>query len=98
MPARSAPSPVAAHVVLRDRQLAALATVEDVAERPPVVDDVVGPLGVVGDDRAVFVEHPARYISAIRSMMPDPYSPLTPVAATAWRTPARRSTDPPRSP
>jgi hypothetical protein len=30
---------------------------------------------------------PARYISATRSMMPDPQTPVTPVAATAAANP-----------
>ncbi len=45
-----------AHVVLRHGKLRRRIAIEDVAERPAVGDDVVGPLGVVADDGAVGVD------------------------------------------
>ncbi len=78
-----------AYVVLRDahRRATVRAAEEIVGEGPSVRVNAGIACGETAVDDAVVPTAPARYISAITSMMPEPQIPVTPVAAVAEAKP-----------
>ena len=81
-----------AHVVLRDARVSARPRAAGSRRCGPSASTRGVRAAMAPSTTPSWVMMPARYISAITSMMPEPQMPVTPVCASPRRSPARRTT------